>query len=132
MEKQPRNDNKCFCCGRDNEQGLKLTFQYPETGRAETEFTIPSYFTGWHDIVHGGLLSMLLDETMAHACASAGRMAVTAELTTRFHHKVQVGEHIKVSARVLEQKSKLSYVEGQISNATGTVVTSAKAKFLVP
>ena len=132
MKTQPRNDNSCFCCGRDNDKGLKLSFYYPEPGRAETEITLPAYFTGWQEMVHGGLLSMLLDETMAHACVSAGKLAVTVELITRFHHKVKVGENLKVRARVLEQKPRLLYVEGQISNEAGIVVTSGRAKFMVP
>ena len=59
-----RNDQHCYCCGKKNERGLKLEFAYPKKGTAETSLIIPNYFTGWENLTHGGLISMLLDETM--------------------------------------------------------------------
>ena len=77
-------DSHCFCCGVSNAQGLRLRYYYPQPGEAATSFTIPDHFTGWKDVVHGGLLAMVLDETMACACASKGLKGFTAEISVRF------------------------------------------------
>jgi uncharacterized protein (TIGR00369 family) len=130
MEEMTVFDNHCFCCGTANSHGLKLAFQYPAGGQARTELTIPAYFSGWHDITHGGLLSMLLDETMAHACGSAGIWALTAELTVRFVKPVRVGEVISIQGAVIEKKSRLIKTEGLITDGKGAIIAKAKARFL--
>ena len=75
-------DDNCFCCGTENADGLKLSFTYPERGIAECDLQIPEQFSGWKDVTHGGFLSMLLDEVMAHALLSAG-INVSVELPLR-------------------------------------------------
>ncbi len=124
------NDDHCFCCGRDNPQGLKLSFDYPAAGRAETACTIPQHFTGWKEITHGGFLAMLLDETMAHACISSGQWAVTAELTVRYRTPVATGRTIRVEAAVTRSRARIVEAEGRITDPEGKVVAEAQARFL--
>ena len=81
---EPVPSENCFCCGRDNERGLHLHFSYPEKGKAEATLTIPRYFSGWHDVVHGGFLSMLLDEAMATAEYREGVAALREKRPPRF------------------------------------------------
>jgi len=126
-----RNDERCFCCGSKNDRGLKLSFSYPEEGRAETSLTIPEYFTGWEDLTHGGLISMLLDETMAHACLSRGTPGVTAELTVRFKKPLPVESIVSVQGRTTEVRGRTAATEGQIQGSDGTVYATARAKFFI-
>jgi uncharacterized protein (TIGR00369 family) len=130
MESITINDNTCFCCGKNNARGLHLHFTYPTTGTARTELRIPSHFSGWKNITHGGLLSMLLDEAMAHACGSAGLWALTAELTVRFLKPVAVGETVTVQAEVVEKKSRLIRASGVITGSGGETIATAGGRFL--
>jgi uncharacterized protein (TIGR00369 family) len=130
MDRLTINDNTCFCCGKNNTHGLQLEFTYPEKGKARTKLTIPAYFSGWKDITHGGLLSMLLDETMAHACGSAGEWALTAELSIRFVKPVQVKEGVVVEAVVTEKKSRLIKATGRITNSAGETIATGSARFI--
>jgi uncharacterized protein (TIGR00369 family) len=130
MERMVIDDNNCFCCGENNTQGLRLQFEYPVKGRARTELEIPSHFSGWKNITHGGLLSMLLDETMAHACGSDGLWALTAELTVRFLKPVKVGELITVEAEISEKKSRLIKTRGTVKDSSGQIIARASARFL--
>ncbi|HUW42394.1 MAG TPA: hypothetical protein VMV90_15410, partial [Rectinemataceae bacterium] len=75
MDTAIERDSNCFCCGKDNEKGLHLVFSYPAEGEAEATLLVPEYFSGWKRITHGGFLSMLLDEAMAHACLADQRSA---------------------------------------------------------
>jgi len=125
-----RNDQHCFCCGKDNDKGLKLKFSYPSDGKAETHLIVPNYFTGWEKLTHGGLISMLLDETMAHACISSKLTGVTAELTVRFKKPLPVETEIFVSGEMTETKMRIAFTSGKISDASGTVYATAKARFI--
>jgi uncharacterized protein (TIGR00369 family) len=124
------NNNRCFCCGEANERGLKLKFDYPSEGKARTTLSIPSHLSGWQDMVHGGLLSMLLDETMAHACLSGGFFAATAELSVRFLKPVKTGETVSVEAQVTQKRSKLMETRGMIKNSAGEDVASGSGRFI--
>lgn len=125
-----RNDHHCFCCGKDNDKGLKLNFEYPEQGAAETSLTVPEYFTGWENLTHGGLISMLLDETMAHACIGSKLVGVTAELTVRFKKPLPVNTEIIVKGKMTEVKGRIAFTSGEIKDASGTIYATGKARFI--
>jgi acyl-coenzyme A thioesterase PaaI-like protein len=125
-----RNDQHCFCCGEDNDKGLKLKFDYPVVGTAETSLVVPEYFTGWENLTHGGLISMLLDETMAHACISSKLIGVTAELTVRFKKPLPVNTEVFVKGTMTEGKGRIALTSGEIIDASGIVYATGKARFI--
>lgn len=135
MDRVIERDDQCFCCGVDNERGLHLVFSYPRPGEAEAELTIPEQFSGWKRTTHGGFLSMLLDEVMAHACASAGSgaalAAVTGEITVRFIKPVDTGARVRLSGSVAEQRGRIISTRGSVYDADGAAVAEAKARFVV-
>ncbi|MCD6398240.1 MAG: PaaI family thioesterase [Spirochaetaceae bacterium] len=130
MNKKIQNDQHCFCCGKENDRGLKLEFSYPEEGAAKTSLVVPAYFTGWENLTHGGLISMLLDETMAHACINSKLIGVTAELTVRFKKPLPVSTEIFVTGTMTDNKGRIALTSGEISDASGTVYATAKARFI--
>ncbi len=130
MERPIERDSLCFCCGKDNERGLHLTFTYPEKGSAETTCTVPEHFSGWRRVTHGGFLSMLLDEAMAHACLAAEMTAVTGEITVRFLKPVETGTRIRAVGRVEENKGRIILTRGWIYDSSGTAAAEGTARFL--
>ena len=127
----PTFDPHCFCCGESNQQGLKLRYHYPQPGEAGTSFTIPDHFTGWKEVVHGGLLAMVLDETMAHACASKGLNGFTGEISVRFRQPVRVGTLVEAAGRIVAERRRVVTTEAQLTAGGGTIA-EAKATFVVP
>ena len=129
-----QRDNLCFCCGSDNERGLHLAITYPEPGSAETVLTVPDWFSGWRNMTHGGLLSTILDEIMAHACIGIGGAAdsaVTAEMTVRFLKPVLTGSVIRAVGRVSEIKGRIVRTEGRLLDSAGNTAAEATARFLI-
>ena len=124
-------DDCCFCCGKDNDLGLKLNFSYDGKGGAETSLEIPEWFTGWRRMTHGGLLSMLLDECMAHACISLHGNAITAELTVRYHSPVEVGSTVKVEAAAHSVRARIIDTTGTITDSTGKKIATGRARFFL-
>ena len=123
-------DKLCFCCGTDNDRGLRLSIAYPEKGMAETTLEVPRWFTGWKNMTHGGLLATLLDEIMAHACVAMSQRAVTAEITVRYQKAVETGSTIRVLGKVEEARGRVLSTRGWIYDAEGNVAAEASARFI--
>ena len=82
--------------------------------------------------MHGGILSTLLDEMMAWACAvQTKRFAFCAELNVRFLHTVRPTEEITaVGELITNRRDKLFEAKAELRNQQGTVLTTASGKYL--
>jgi uncharacterized protein (TIGR00369 family) len=126
------DNNRCFACGTENESGLRLKFNYSEDGRgAETRFVPDACYQGWKDLVHGGILMTLLDETMAKAAVRSGKNIVTAEMTTKFKHPARVGATLTCSARVEEIRKRVVYARASIRDEDGSLLAEATGKLMI-
>ena len=130
MDATVDRDRLCFCCGADNERGLRLSITYPERGTAETSLAVPEWFSGWRNMTHGGLLATLLDEVMAHAIVGMSLIAVTAEITVRFQKPVQTGSRIRAVGKVEETRGKVLRTRGWVYDAQGAVAAEGTARFI--
>lgn len=108
-----------------------MRYRYPQAGEAITSFAIPGHFTGWKDVVHGGLLTMVLDETMAHACISQGFHGFTGQIAVRFRTPVSVGTTVHASGRVVMRRRRVVTTTAQLTVA-GATIAEAHATFMVP
>lgn len=127
---QVRVDHGCFGCGAANPQGLHLSFT-PETDGVRATFTPLGVHQGYEEVVHGGILSTLLDEAMAWAVAAAGIWAVTGEMQVRFRRPLHVGEPVSVQGAVTDIRTRAISASGQIvREADGHVVATATALFV--
>ncbi len=130
MELPIENDRLCFCCGPDNPHGLHLAIAYPAKGTAEASLVVDPRYAGWKGLAHGGLLSTVLDELMAHACISFGAKTVTAEMTTRFHKAVPVGTQVRVTGAVTGERGRVMTTAGKLYDAEGALAAEATARFV--
>jgi len=122
--------NACFACGPENPHGLSLRFKTSKTGESVTEW-IPEVFTeGFRGIVHGGIVSTVLDEAMSKAIAAAGLPALTAELRVRLRHHVQSGRLVQVRGWINSHTKRLIKAEAVITDTEGTELAHAWACFL--
>jgi uncharacterized protein (TIGR00369 family) len=125
-----RSDHECFGCGDHNAIGLHLRFAAASDGVA-ARFTPGHHHQGYDSLVHGGIISTLLDEAMAWAAAKAGIWAVTAELSIRFRRPLRVGEMTEVRSRVTGNHGRLVLAAAELQMVeTHAVVASASGKLL--
>lgn len=120
----------CFACGKDNPIGLKLQFRYEE-GIALAEFCASAEFEGYPGIIHGGIISTLLDEAMAKAILLTGKKAVTAHLSTKFRKTLSTGAKVTVLGWITLAKSRTISTEAKIVGNNGEVIASSEAVFIV-
>jgi acyl-coenzyme A thioesterase PaaI-like protein len=125
------DDRWCFACGEKNPSGLKLSFSLGDDGALRTSFTFRREHQGYTEIVHGGLVGLILDEIMLNLAWRTGLRAVTAALELRFKKAVRVGERVDFTGRITGRSGRLVYAEAEARDTTGALVATAKAKCLV-
>lgn len=126
-----KDDNYCFACGKDNPEGLCMEVTR-NNGRAEALVTLRREHQGWVDIAHGGLVSTILDEMMAHAVVSGNPQAVTAEMKIRFRHAVPLGRELKALGWVEEINRRRVIAHSELRLAEDDkLLASGESKFLI-
>ncbi len=127
MKKQP-NSQMCFVCGLGNPIGLKMAFYEDGEGRVMARFTPRAEHQGYPGVMHGGIVTALLDEALGRVAIAAGRWMVTGRLTIRFRRPIPlaetltvVGEPVKWQKQTLEARGEIRLADGQVgAEATGT------------
>lgn len=124
-----QRDDYCFACGAQNPGGLRLTPEV-EDGQATMRWIPPSHYQGFAGILHGGIISTLLDETMAHAALNLVGRAATAELSLQFLKPVRTGQELQVRAEVRERKRRILLVSAELTQ-DGEVRARGQGKFVL-
>jgi len=125
-----KTEDYCFVCGKQNPKGLKAVFNYGQ-GRAYSELTLSKDYQGWSEIIHGGIISALLDEACVYAGNSLGFHTVTAELRVRFKKSAVPEEKILVEAQANLVKSKLIEAKAKITDSEGNLIAEAESKLII-
>lgn len=124
------SEKGCFACGSENPHGLHLEVRRVAGGWEEAHFTPQPWHAGWPGIVHGGLVSTLMDEVMAYVAYHDGERAVTARMSIEYRQPVQVGEPVVVRAHRVGGRHRLVEMEAEIrEERSGRLLASARATF---
>jgi uncharacterized protein (TIGR00369 family) len=119
---------KCIVCSLVNTKGLHLKFGIADDGCVKATFQCDSDFEGYPGVLHGGVISSILDGAMGNCMFARGQAAVTVEITTRFRHPIVTFKEATVSARVTQFSHPLYHLEAEIVQE-GKVKATAKGKF---
>jgi acyl-coenzyme A thioesterase PaaI-like protein len=124
-------DHNCFGCGRLNDTGLQLEFHADERGGVWCAFVPAPRFEGYTGMVHGGVISTVLDEVMAWSLYRQETWAVTAELTVRYRSPLRVGEVTRATGWQVSRRGRRIEMAGEIRREIdGTVLATATALFI--
>ena len=125
-----REDHWCFGCGRQNPIGLKLSF-YEDSEQVWAPWTPEREHQGYEGIVHGGLISTVLDEVMGWAIYVRQLWAVTGTMNVRFRKPVHVGEALTARAWVESVTGRKVDVRAQlVRDSDGQILADATALFI--
>lgn len=123
-------EHHCFGCGTQNDVGLQLAFRHAPSC-VWAELRPDQRYEGYIGMVHGGILSAMLDEAMSWAITAEGDFAVTARLNTSFRNPAQVGSLLRVEGRIVEKRRRVIDTAAVITDvASGTVVADAEGRFM--
>ncbi|NQT25223.1 PaaI family thioesterase [candidate division KSB1 bacterium] len=124
------NSKSCFVCGTHNPNGLQLTF-HAEEDRVWAEFEPKSWMVGYENVIHGGLISTVLDEIVIWTAYHAmGRFAVTAELNVRFRQPLRLGDRVTVEGHFQEDRGRMWMVSAEMIRSDGRKLAEGTAKLI--
>ena len=121
------DDSQCFACGMDNPDGLRIPWKV-EGNTMTGEFTCPKKFQGWKGIVHGGIISTLLDEAMTRLAGVLFGSAVTAEMTVRFIKPAPIGEKLLIKGELVKNAKRMAEMQATIHLENGTLIARSSGK----
>lgn len=124
-----REHGNCVVCSRANGNGLGIEFVVVEDGVVEASFACDKVFEGFNNVIHGGVISSLIDGAMTNCVFAKGYVAVTAELKVRFQHPVNTGTPATVRAWIDKSYRPLHLLKSEVRQDRVIKVT-AEAKFM--
>ncbi len=122
----------CFICGQKHPRGLRIRFFADEDNQVFARFHPDDTQTGYGDIVHGGVISSLLDELIGWSVSlNQGKLAFTAELTVRFLKPLHAGQNCLASSRLRSGHGRQWEAEGEILDEQGHLCAKGHGRYFL-
>lgn len=125
-----RENPACFVCGAANAHGLRIRFLTGGPGIVKAQWQPSPEWEGFQGILHGGVVSTVLDEAMSKAVASTQCEALTAELRVRFRKPAVPSEELSVTGWVRKKTKRRIDTEASVTGPDGSELAHAWATFL--
>lgn len=120
----------CIVCGTASAQSLGLRCHLSDGPAVTATFHCREVFQGYPSVMHGGVISSLLDGAMTNCMFAHGWIAVTAELRIRFRHPVATGHTATVRAWIEKSSPPLYVLKAELTQ-NDEVKAQAQGKFCV-
>ncbi len=129
MKELPLEDDQmCFACGQNNQFGLRLKFFLHKDNTLTAEFMPLKEHQGFKNLVHGGIISLILDEVMANLNWKLGKSTLTAQLEVRFKSPAKIGKKLLCKGSIVKEDKKIIYNQASLTTEDSKVIALAKAK----
>lgn len=122
------DDQMCFACGKNNLNGLKLRFALQKDATLTTEFIPQKEHQGFRGLVHGGIITLILDETMANLNWKLGKSSLTGQLEVRFKSPAKIGEKLFCKGSIVKEDKNIIYNQAILTTNDSKIIAFAKAK----
>lgn len=125
------DDGYCIICGKDNPYGLKIDFEHDtQNNTARAKGVLTRFYQGWKGVIHGGIISALLDDASFHSIVGITIQCVTAELNVRYRLPVPVDSEIELLAEFVSRKGRIINTRSKLM-INGVVHAEATAKLFI-
>ncbi len=123
-------DRNCFGCGFENPHGLQMKFE-SNGKKLRCKLDLPERFRGWGNLIHGGVLSTILDETMSWAAIYfSGKFILTKGMQVDFKLPVRIGMQLFSYGRIEEFVGKREvHVVAEIRGEDDKIYATSKGVF---
>jgi uncharacterized protein (TIGR00369 family) len=127
-----RETHNCFGCSPINPSGLQMKF-YTRDSSVFSRLTVPDHLCGWDRLVHGGVISTILDEVMSWTgIYMLKHITMTKSMTVEFIKPVYINSELKAEGLVLEKTGKHeALLEGRLYNQEDTLCARSRATFVI-
>ncbi len=118
--KQP-NSAMCFICGMENPVGLHLHIYETAPDTVEASYIAPAHFQGYPGVLHGGIVSAIIDELSGRAHMgsdpAAPRFMFTAKLEIKYRKNVPIGRRLRLVGQAGRTRGRIAEAWGGIYDA---------------
>jgi uncharacterized protein (TIGR00369 family) len=130
--KTGRKDYNCFGCSPNNEKGLQLKFDL-DGDEVVATWNPQRWAEGYRNVLHGGIQAALLDEVCSWVVQSLCKtVGVTTGMEISYRKAVLINDGpITLRAKLVEQNSRMAFVDGRLLDVNGTACATAKCKFFL-
>lgn len=129
MRRRLPSFSMCYCCGEENEKGLKIPF-YVDGDEVVTTVVSMKDYCGYPGILHGGVTATLLDEAMTWAVTvSEKRFHYAGEVTVRYRAPIPAGEEVTIRAQSVNKVKKWVIARGCIMNKKNEILAKSEGKY---
>jgi acyl-coenzyme A thioesterase PaaI-like protein len=124
----------CFGCSPANQSGLRMEF-YEDGDEVVSAWDPDPQFQGFHDVLHGGIQSTMMDEIASWVVfIKLGTAGVTYRLNVLFRSPVMLSRGpVTLHARFSEQRRNIATIEVDLLDGGGKKCSEGKVDyFLLP
>lgn len=124
------NSHTCFGCSGNNRHGLQMKF-FTDEHSVFSSVIVPDHLGGYTKIVHGGVVSTILDEIMGWAgIYLLKKITMTKNMSIDFLQSVYIGEKLWVEGNIVEQTGRnQAVIDGIIYNHKGEPSARSRGTF---
>ena len=125
-----RSDSMCFGCSPANSAGLRLEF-FTDGESIYSWIKVPGHLSGWKNLVHGGVISTILDEVMGRSVIYKMKcLPMTKSMTIDYLKPISIDKELRAEARLVEIRSEREVLaEGFIFNEEDELCAKSKGTF---
>lgn len=116
--------------GVRNPMAPPLVVRADPSGRVASDFHCGAAYEGPPGLVHGGVVSLLLDQVLGHAVGAGGRPGMTGTLTIVYRQGTPLGD-LRVEAWIDRYDGVKTWAKGQVIGPDG-VTAEAEGVFILP
>ena len=123
-------DKHCFGCSPDNPEGLRMKF-YTDEKSIFSWLKVPDHLCGWNNLVHGGVISTIMDEVMGWAAIHLLKLIVlTKTMTIDFIQPVFIKDELKAEGWITKFDGNGEVViEATVHNGRGELCAKSRGVF---
>jgi acyl-coenzyme A thioesterase PaaI-like protein len=97
-----------------------------------TEVTPGEHHQSWPGVLHGGIVTAILDETIGRVAFLYDRWVQTAKLDVRFLSPAPLGQPLSARGRLIADRRRLLEMEGELTVVGSTTVIAEARGIFVP
>jgi len=122
----------CFGCSPTNPSGLHMEF-FKEGDELLCKWDPVEHFQGFHDILHGGIQSTMMDEIASWVVfVMLDTAGVTYQLNTRFKKPVLISRGIiTVRANLVQVQRRMAEIEARLYDGNNMLCAESQANYFV-
>ncbi len=122
----------CFGCSPHNDAGLRMEF-YEEGEKIVSRWDPDHHFQGFHDVLHGGIQSTMIDEIASWVVfVKLETAGVTYRLNVKYRAPVKISKGtVTLQAELSEQRHNIATIRVELLDGEGTRCSEGVVDYFV-